>query len=112
MKNGDFFILTTAKFTHLIGSEKHLKQLFTAQTLEKNIDELSQELESKDDHGTIALFLIFKDSLTQTHAVPVEPLPESDVPAPKTSQPSLMSQLKSRLSQLHEGLDFLTYHSP
>ncbi len=65
LKASDSFILTTARFTRLVGSEKQFKTLFSSGDIQQHVEDLQSQLEGQDDNGIIALFVSFRSPESQ-----------------------------------------------
>ncbi len=102
VKKSDFFILTTSRFTQLVGSEKQFKNIFTADNLEKNVEELTTRLENQESEGTVALFLLFteREQAAQV-ATPTAVVQKAESPpAPQVKSPSFFSGIKNQIQLL------------
>lgn len=61
IEKGDFFVLTTKRLIDFLGSDIELKTIFDHKDPHQIVEDLTPQLKGKDDEGSIALLVQFKE---------------------------------------------------
>jgi hypothetical protein len=70
IEENDVFIFTFSKFINILGGEENLNKKFDHRPIIEIIDEITPDLQTKDDQGTAALFLQLKTITEVTREEP------------------------------------------
>ncbi|MDO9028063.1 MAG: hypothetical protein Q7U68_04290 [Candidatus Roizmanbacteria bacterium] len=72
IEENDIFVFTFSKFMAMLGEEPGLNKKFDHRPIPEIIDEITPDLQAKDDQGTAALFLQLKKTEDQIDEKPVD----------------------------------------
>lgn len=72
VEENDIFVFTFNKFMEMLGDESGLNKKFDHRPIPEIIDEITPDLQAKDDQGTAALFLQLKKTEDQINEKPVD----------------------------------------
>ncbi len=72
VEENDIFVFTFNKFMAILGGEPGLNKKFDHRPIPEIIDEITPDLQAKDDQGTAALFLQLKKTEDQINEKPVD----------------------------------------
>lgn len=72
IEENDIFVFTFSKFMAMLGEELGLNKKFDHRPIPEIIDEITPDLQAKDDQGTAALFLQLKKTEDQIDEKPVD----------------------------------------